>query len=177
MSWKKLSTRKVFEHARIEIYEDIVELPSGHQTDYIHFGSEKDVATIIAVNEMDKILLQREYSYPQREKLFQFPGGAIEDGETSLEGAARELAEEGQLKGELKQIGWFFINNRRSTSKMYVFVATNLQPTEAEKDIEEEFEDFWLTPDEINELIRKNKICNYSTLSAWTFFINNQQHQ
>jgi 8-oxo-dGTP pyrophosphatase MutT (NUDIX family) len=171
MAWKKLSTKKIFDHSRLQIYEDMVELPGGHQTDYVYFKN-KDAAIIIAVNEQGKVLLQKEYSYPMNEWLFQFPGGALEKDETPLDGAARELAEEGQLKGVLKEIGWFYPDNRRSKSKMHVFVATNLRPAPTENDVEEEFEDYWFTPHEINELTRKNEIRNYSALAAWAFFVN-----
>lgn len=171
MSWKKLSSKKILDHPRLKVYEDIVELPNGHQTDYVYFKN-RDAATVIAINGQGKILLQKEYSYPPNEWLFQFPGGALEEGEAPEHGAARELAEEGQLKGYLEQIGWFYISNRRGSHKMFIFVAKNLEPAPTENDAEEEFEDFWLTPDEINQKIKNNEIHNYSTLAAWAFFLN-----
>lgn len=136
MTWRKLSTKKILDHPRLVVYEDTVELSNGHQTDYVYWQGN-DAATIIAMNAEGKILLQKEYSYPMREKLFQFPGGAIEAGETPIEGAARELAEEAQLSGSLRSIGWLYINNRRSTQKLHAFVAIDLHPVTSEKDIEE----------------------------------------
>jgi len=171
MTWKKLKTTKIFDHPRLQIFEDKVELPGGHKTDYIYFGNVPDVATIIAVNNDGQILLQKEYSHPQNEKLFQFPGGALEKGESPKQGAARELAEETGLAGKLTQIGWFYPDNRRKTQKMYVFVARNLREVQATKDIEEEFEDYWCTIDEINKKIKNNDICNYSALAGWSFFL------
>jgi ADP-ribose pyrophosphatase len=171
MSWKKLSTKKLLDHPRIKVFEDIVELPNGHRTDYVHVKGP-DAAVIIAVNDQGKILVQKEYSYPMDEYLLQFPGGAIEKDETPLECATRELAEEGQLKGNLKQIGWFYPDNRRTDRKMYIFVAKDLGEVTAKNDLEEEFEDFWFTPEEISMLIRKGEITNYSALAAWAFFTN-----
>jgi ADP-ribose pyrophosphatase len=170
MAWKKISTKKILDHPRLVVYEDQVELPSGEQTDYLYFG-RGDASMIIAVNQQGNVLLQKECSYPQRTKLFQFPGGGIEKGEDPLQAAQRELAEEAQLKGTLQQLGWFYINNRRGTHKMFVFVATDLQGTVATPDLEESFEDFWFSPTEIGALIRSNKICNFSTLAAWAMYL------
>lgn len=171
MAWKKLSTKKILDHPRIKVYEDTVALPNGHLTDYVYWRGN-DAATVIAINSEGKILLQKEYSYPMNERLFQFPGGAIENGETPMEGAVRELAEEAQLAGSLSPIGWLYINNRRSAQKLHVFTATNLRTVASEKDPEEEFEDFWFTSEEIANLIGKNEIHNYSALSAWALFQN-----
>lgn len=171
MHWKKLSTKKILDHHRLKVYEDIVELPDGQQTDYIYFGG-RDSVTIIAKSAEDKILLQKEYSYPLNKKLFQFPGGGMENGETPTETATRELAEEGHLNGSLEHIGSFYVNNRRTSQMMHVFQATNLKKSFAEKDTEEEFQNFWLTVDEINELITNHEIQNYSTLAAWALYQN-----
>ena len=170
MEWKKLSSRKIFSHPRINLYEDEVELPNGLVTRYLHFGDTTHAAMVIAVNNEGKILVQKEYSYPPDEILYQLPGGAIEHGETPIQGAARELAEEAGLAGELEEVGWFYTNNRRSAQKLYVFVATNLRTVMAEKDPEELFEDFWYTEVEIDSLIITNEIRNYSLLAGWALY-------
>jgi ADP-ribose pyrophosphatase len=128
MGWKKLKTTKLFSHPRLEVFEDEVELPNGHKTKYLYFGDKFDAATVIAVNKTGQVLLQKEYSYPQNKKLFQFPGGGLEAGETPAQGAARELAEEAGLQGTLTEIGWFYPNNRRGKNKMYVFMAKACRP-------------------------------------------------
>jgi ADP-ribose pyrophosphatase len=169
--WKKLNSVKLFEHPRLSVFEDDVELPSGKQTKYIHFGkSVGDSAMIIAVNDSGAILLQKEYSYPPDEVLYQLPGGAIEPGEHPEKGASRELAEEAGLAGDLTLLGWFYVNNRRSNQKMYIYEARNLQKVVAQKDPEELFEDHWLTEVEIDELIRTNELRNYTAIAGWSFY-------
>jgi ADP-ribose pyrophosphatase len=172
MKWKKLSSKKVFERPRLNVYEDEVELPSGKRTTYIHFGEMPDASMVIAVNGDGKILLQKEYSYPPDEILYQLPGGLLEKVETPIQGAARELAEEAGLKGRLKPIGWFYSENRHRKQKLHVFIATDLSPDFAEKDPEEMFEDYWFTPEEIGDMIRDGKINNYTVLVGWSYFMN-----
>jgi ADP-ribose pyrophosphatase len=170
MAWKKISSKKVFEHPRHKVFEDTVQLPNGSETTYLHFGVVPDGTLIIAINAEGKILLQKEYSYPLDEVIYQFPGGLMEKGETPLQAASREFAEEAKLGGELQAIGWFYPDNRRKNQKAHVFVATGLVPATARMDAEESFEDFWFTPGEVDELIRKNELSVYSALAAWAFY-------
>jgi ADP-ribose pyrophosphatase YjhB (NUDIX family) len=93
---------------------------------------------VIAIGEDGKILLQKEYSYPPNETLYQFPGGAIEKNETPEKAAIRELAEEAKLKGELEYLGWFYVENRRTKAMLHVFLATQLETVDSGQDIEEE---------------------------------------
>lgn len=170
-SWKRISEKLLLNHPRIKVYEDVVELPSGKKTNYLRFSNTGNAAQVIAVNNDGKILVQKEYSYPPDEWLYQFPGGKIEEDELPEVGAKRELAEESQVTGNLKSIGWFYSNNRRNDAKFYVFTATDIQEvTTHNPDEEEEFEHYWLTEKQIDEKIRNGDIINYSFLAAWALY-------
>lgn len=168
--WRKISSKQVFSHPRHSVFIDTVRLPNNQLTEYVHFGEPHVAAMIIAQRADGKILLQKEYSYPPDEVLFQFPGGLVNLGESIEAGALRELAEEAQLKGVLKALGWMYLDNRRTASKMHFFLATNLSKSSGTKDIEEEFENYWLDETEIEELITSNEIKNYTALSGWAFY-------
>ena len=168
--WKKLSTKLLLDHPRMAIYEDEVELPNGLRTTYVHIGKINDAAMIIAIDDSGKIFVQKEYSYPPDEWLYQFPGGAFEATESPRDGAARELSEEANLAGELNELGWFYVDNRRKSSKFYVFVATNLIEKLGKKDPEEEFENFWFSETEIETMIQSGEIKNYSFLAGWSLY-------
>lgn len=176
MKWETLSSKKIFEHPRITLFEDVAKLPSGKTVKYLHFGKVPDSAMVLAVNNDGKFLLQKEYSYPPNEVLFQLPGGAVNDGETAEEGAARELAEEAGITGDLELLGWFYVHNRRADQKMYVYLATNLSVCSKEKDEEELFEDYWLSESKIDSLIANNEIRNYTALAGWALFKSKKTH-
>ena len=170
-SWKKISEKLLLEHPRISIYEDEVELPNGKRTQYLRFTNRGDAAQVIVVDGSGKILVQKEYSYPPNEWLYQFPGGKIDNNESPADGAKRELAEESQYSADLTEIGWFYVDNRRSDSKFHVFMATNIKTISTHSsDDEEEFEHYWLTEEEIDHLIKDGDIKNYSFLAAWAFY-------
>lgn len=168
--WKHLNSAKLFEHPRLTVYEDDVQLPSGLQTKYIHFGDMPDAGMILARDNDGKFLVQKEYSYPPDEFLYQLPGGAINKSEDPQIGAARELQEESGYSGELSLLGWFYLHNRRTRQKMYVYLATHLKEVEKHPDPEEAFEDFWFTEEEVDAMIRSNDIRNYTFLAGWGLY-------
>ena len=120
--WKKLSSKVIFEHPRLVVVEDEVELPDGTKTSYIRYKNSGNAATIIYKNEKGKLLLQEDYSYPPDKQLIQFPGGWIPQEENIEEGARREFEEEtGFAPKTFKLIGSYLMNNRRTDSRMFVF--------------------------------------------------------
>lgn len=125
---------------------------------------------VIVKRDDGKILLQREYSYPPNCWLYQFPGGAVEGLEEPEEAAKRELAEEASLSGTLNPLGFFYLNNRRSKNKMFVYLATSPSPAEARKDIEEEIETYWFNEDDIRQMISSGEIVNQTVLAGWALY-------
>lgn len=170
--WKKVSSRRIFDHPRLTLIEDIVELPNGKRVPYLKYDGDKS-AVVIICQDANRVLLQKEYSYPLNEPMYQFPGGAVEDDEEPIAGAKRELIEEAGLKAKkLKEIGWFYPNNRRSDKKMHAFLASSC--VEAEKkggDMEEDISSYWTEIDKLNEMIKQGEIVNHATLAAWFFFM------
>lgn len=170
--WKFVSRKSLLENPRMNIVEDIVELPNGSQTTYIREapGSKQSV-TIIALNKNNEILLQREYSYPPDEIMYQLPGGGVEKDEDIITAANRELSEEsGYTSKASKIIGTYHTNNRRSDSKQYVVVSSNLERHKLPEDDEEFIENIWLSMDKIKKLIRSGQITNVNLLAAMQLF-------
>ncbi len=169
--WKKIASKILLDHPRLKVLEDEVELPNGHTTKYLKFDSRGNAVTIIAINNEGKILLQKEYSYPPNEDLYQFPGGFVPNGEELSEGANRELMEEADLKANnLIVLGSYYMNNRKSDSKMYVYVGSDLQKESLPGDLEENIQSYWLSENEIEDLIKKGEIKNYTALAAWSLY-------
>lgn len=169
--WKILSSKEVFSHPRLTLIEDEVVLPNGHKTSYLTFRNDGDCATIICRNDQGKILLQREYAHPIGQGLYQFPGGFVPRAEEITLGANRELMEEAKLSAKsLVVLGEYLMNNRRSSARMVVFLATDLEERGLAGDPEEVIESFWCTEEEIEAMIVRGEIINPHVLSPWTLY-------
>jgi len=171
--WKKLSSKEVFMHPKVTLLEDEVELPNGTRSTYLHTKHAVDGATVICRRTDGKILVQREYSYPPNEHIYQLPGGLLLPDESVDVGANRELMEEaGYRAGRLTVIGDYYYDHRRSKGRMYVFVGEDLKEESLPPDPEEEgaIESFWFTEEEIETMIRKGDVENSRFLSAWCLY-------
>lgn len=103
--------------------------------------------------------------------IYQFPGGFVPKGENIRKGANRELMEESGLRaGKLNLLGKYLVNNRRSNSYMYVFLATDLKEKKLDGDSEENIESFWFYEKDIDRMIKEGKILNGYTLASWSLY-------
>ena len=89
---------------------------------------------------------------------WELPAGLIDEGETPLEAAKRELAEEVQLTGDLELITQFYTSPGFTTEKLYLFEAKNLSEAFAEPDSDENIQLSWRDVDEIWKEIKQGKV-------------------
>lgn len=167
--WRKISSRHILDHPRMQLVEDEVELPSGKKIQYLRQEYSGRGGVIVICRKGDKILVQREYSYPVDEILWQFPGGKIEVDETPEQAATRELAEESGIKAEnAKCIGWFYPDNRRTNARLFVVECDYVTDDEKARPDDTEFiESEWIENGQISQMIRRGEVRNYAMLAAW----------
>lgn len=167
--WRKISSRHILDHPRMQLVEDEVELPSGKEIQYLRQEYSGRGGVIVICRKGDKILVQREYSYPVDEILWQFPGGKIEADETPEQAATRELAEESGIKAEnAKCIGWFYPDNRRTNARLFVVECDYVTDDEKARPDDTEFiESEWIENGQISQMIRRGEVRNYAMLAAW----------
>lgn len=170
--WKFVDRKVLLDHPRMKIVEDSVILPNDKQIEYIREApSSSHSVAILAINGNNEILLQREYSYPPDEVMYQLPGGATNDSEDIIEAANRELSEEsGYIGKNCEVIGSFYLNNRRSDRKQYVVLCKDLISQKRPEDEEEFIKSKWIPIKNINELIKKGEITNIGFLAALRLF-------
>ena len=167
--WRKISSRHILDHPRMQLVEDEVELPSGKKIQYLRQEYSGRGGVIVICRKGDKILVQREYSYPVDEILWQFPGGKIEADETPEQAATRELAEESGIKAEnAKCIGWFYPDNRRTNARLFVVECDYVTDDEKARPDDTEFiESGWIENGQMSQMIRRGEVRNYAMLAAW----------
>ena len=80
--WKKLSSNVLLKNVHLSITEDKVLLPNGSKKTYVRLASGQQKSVIvIAINSDNKVLIQKEYSYPPNKIMWQLPGGSVKRSE------------------------------------------------------------------------------------------------
>ncbi len=168
VAWKHISSKTLLKHSRLNVVEDVIELPSGSHVPYLKFTDVGDAVTLICLKN-ESVLVQREYCYPIDEILLQFPGGKIEKGESPERAARRELHEESSYTVEtLEVLGWYYRDYRRSNSRIFVVLAKDLSSTsQIQGDEEESIESSWVSVKKLESMIKNNGVRNYSMLAGW----------
>jgi len=115
---------------------------------------EEDTAVVLALTDAQKVVLVREYRPGPREALLELPGGLIDEGETPVEAAARELLEETGYAGDLRPTG-AIVDSAYSTRERHTFVATGCRRVQEPEPGDGEFpEVVLLTLDAFREHLR-----------------------
>jgi ADP-ribose pyrophosphatase len=122
-------------------------------------------AVMMAVDEKKRILLVRQYRLPAERKMWELPAGRIDEGETPLQAAKRELAEETGYKARAwKKLASFFASPGFVQERMTVFLATDLTAGQSTPMDDEQIEARWFTRKEMTGMIAAGKIEDAKTI-------------
>src|SRR6516164_662330 len=93
---KIISSKEVYACGLFRVTEEEAEDKSWHIRRSVvrHAGS----AVMMAVDAKNRIMLVRQYRLPADRYLWELPAGKIDDGESALQAAKRELVEETGLQ-------------------------------------------------------------------------------
>ena len=126
--WRTTSTRPIYRNRWIDVREDMVELPDGHTTVYGVVECSECVG-VLPFLDRDTVLLVGQYRYVARDFFWEMPTGGQHSGETALDAAQRELAEEaGYEAGRLVELCDFHTSKSILREVAHLFVAEDLRP-------------------------------------------------
>jgi len=166
--WKTVTTKTVSENPWWTYKVDEFEIPD-RLTGQYHYVHTNGASMVIPVSKDGKIVLVNQYRYLGDRESLEFPCGSVEAGHNYMQTAHRELQQEtGYRAGKIREIGRFNPYNGVTNEICKVFLANDLQQVVAKPDATEEFEILRRTPEEIEDMIRKNVIWDGMTLAAWT---------
>jgi ADP-ribose pyrophosphatase len=133
----------------LHILRDTVRLPDGHHAtrEYvIHPGA----VMIVAQHDDGRVVLERQYRYPVKSVMLEFPAGKLDPGEASLACAQRELHEEtGYTAREWARAGVLHPVISYSTEFIDIWFARGLSLGERKLDAGEFLDVFTATPAEL----------------------------
>jgi ADP-ribose pyrophosphatase len=162
----RLSTETVFEGRIVTVRVDSVSLPNGVRA-VREVVEHRPAVAIVPLDDNGGVLLVSQFRYPVGEELLEVPAGIIEESETPEECAGRELQEEiGYRARELRSLGSFWTTPGFSDERMYVFVATGLEPSRLEPDEDEDITVVRVPISRIRGMIEAGEIRDAKTIAA-----------
>jgi ADP-ribose pyrophosphatase len=115
-----------------------------------------DSVAIVAVDSEGRIVLVRQFREAARSELVELPAGTVEDGESPLATAKRELGEEtGLQEGRWRAGPVFYSTPGFCRERIHLFIAEGLVEGAADPSGSEEIELVRWTPEEARERLAR----------------------
>ncbi len=158
-TWKKLSTKVVYDNPWIEIEHHEVLNPSGGAGIYGQVNFKNIAIGIIPVDDDLNTWLVGQFRFPIEEYSWEIPEGGCPMGEDILEAAKRELKEETGFSAEkYTMIAKIHTSNSVCREVGYIFLAENLTQGESEPEETEDLQIKKISLKEAYDLVMNNQI-------------------
>ncbi len=166
-----LSSQIVYEGNVFGIRRDEVIEPSGVRTTremITHPGS----VVVLPVLPDERVLLIQQYRYAARQYLWELVAGRIDEGETPLQAAARELKEETGFSAKRFRIFLeFFPTPGFLEEKMFLLLAEGLTPGKATPEDDEKIVARPYTHKQLDGMLRKKKLRDAKTIAGVLYYL------
>lgn len=134
---EELSSRLVYEGGFLRLYRDEVRLPDGRVT-FREYIRHPGAVMMVPMLDDRNVVLVRQYRYPLRRHFIEIPAGKIDQGETPLETAQRELREEcGYVAAHWQHLRTIHPCIGYSDERIELYLARDLEHVGHEPDDEE----------------------------------------
>lgn len=166
MTRRLLTTESIFKGLVFEVDRDRLREANGLEI-VREVVRHKGGAGALPVFDDGSVALVRQYRHPTGGDLLEIPAGKLEAGETPLECAAREVEQEiGWRAGRIEKLCEFYTTPGFCEEKLYVYLATELEPSTQQLDEDEFVEVVYLPLAEAVQMALRGEIEDSKTLIA-----------
>jgi ADP-ribose pyrophosphatase len=123
-----LVSRPIFRGRVVDLSVDEVRLPNGNVC-ALETIRHPGASAVVPVDREGRVLLVRQYRWATGGYILEVPAGKLDAGEAPETCARREVEEEtGHRAGELQPLGWVWTTPGFSDEKIWLYLATDVEP-------------------------------------------------
>lgn len=180
MYWKIINSTYPFTCPWLTVRKDEVQLPNGITIPDFYVTEAPDWVNVIAVTKEGKYIIEEQYRHGIQQVCFELCAGMVDEGESPLEAAQRELLEEtGYAGGVWQSFGMSVPDASGSVIKCHHFIATDVEYQQAPKlDCTEEIKTYFVDESELKAMMSDGRIVEAVMLAPlWKYFANKQKEK
>lgn len=169
MHWKILESEYLFNEPWLTVRKDICETPTGNIINPYYVYEFPTWVSALALTEDQQVVMVNQYRHGIQETIIEIPGGCVDDTDANhQEAIARELLEEtGYSFKDYYYLGKVCANPSTNTNYIHMFLATGgVKTAEQVLDPNEEIEVELISLEDLNKLVKENKIVQAMHLST-----------
>lgn len=167
--WDKVESALRGDYRVFRVREDVARSPESGIGYSFFVVESNDWMNVIPITEDGRIVCVRQYRHGTEEISLEIPGGIVDDGESTIEAARRELLEEtGYAAEEMVEIGVVAPNPAIQNNRCHSFLAKNARPVREQKlDATEEIHVVLVDPADVPGLIAAGTISHALVVAAF----------
>jgi 8-oxo-dGTP pyrophosphatase MutT (NUDIX family) len=171
--WRTISSTKMYKGKWFNLKHDEVILPNGKKGEYDYINKKDFVLIIPRYNSL--FYLVKQFRYPVKKTLIEFPQGTLNDNELPLNAVMRETKEElGLYPKKINLLGRLDLAKGCSNQGMYVYYANKFEKAKQKLDAtEEDITIMQKSQEELERMIKNGDITDGPTISAYTLYLLN----
>lgn len=161
---KTLFSEMICEGKMLRVKRETVELPDGSQS-YREFILHPGASVMVPILSDGKLVLVRQYRHPMKMEFYELPAGKLDEGESPLEAAKRELIEEIGYEGKnFEFVSEFHPCIGYADEKMWLYLVTGLTKSDKNTDKDEFLENIYIDFEEAVNWVHEGKISDTKTM-------------
>ncbi|MFZ3069625.1 MAG: NUDIX hydrolase [Anaerolineaceae bacterium] len=176
MKPERLAREVIYESKWVNLYLDRVRLPNGAVIEQFRFlDFPHPAVTAIVENQQGEVIFCRVYRYTTGTNEWELPAGGVEEGESILEAAGREVLEESGYDSTGWELLYSFHPQNGSGNKVFHVVICKALEKVGDFDPDEVSETHWFTPSEIEQMLKDRYFSDGFTLTALLLWLRHDR--